>query len=74
MTGRFKRFCLVDDTFDSVFEVDEAEQSALVNQVFDEVGLDFAHSVGSVPLKQKEKTPVSSAEIESFLAQYEKES
>jgi hypothetical protein len=25
-------------------------------------------------LKQKEKTPVSSAEIESFLAQYEKES
>ncbi len=64
----------MDDTFESVFEVDEDASSDLVNQVFDEVGLDFAYSVGSAPMKGKEKSSVSDADVESYLAQFEKQS
>lgn len=38
---------IVNDTFESVFDSAEAEESedALVNQVYDEIGLEFSESV-----------------------------
>lgn len=37
----------MNETFDSVFETEDAEadEEALVNQVFDEIGLEFTKSV-----------------------------
>ena len=65
----------MDDTFESVFEGDEEAEADLVNQVFDEVGLDFAKSIGSIPMaKKKESTTVTDANVEKYLAQFEKES
>ena len=40
-------FDIVNETFDSVFDSEEAEadEEALVNQVYDEIGLEFNESV-----------------------------
>jgi len=35
----------VDDAFDAVFEGDEAEESDIMNQIYDEIGIDMSSKV-----------------------------
>lgn len=43
----------MNETFDSVFDTEEAEadEDALVNQVYDEIGLEFNESVMKISKK-----------------------
>lgn len=36
---------LVDETFDSVFEGNEAEESEVMDKLYDEIGIDFSSKV-----------------------------
>lgn len=37
----------MDDAFDAVFEGDEAEESDIMNQIYDEIGIDMSSKVTS---------------------------
>lgn len=43
-------YFVVNETFDSVFDTENAEsdEDALVNQVYDEIGLEFSDSVRNI--------------------------
>lgn len=62
----------MDDVFDSVFEGDADAEDDLVNQVYDEIGLDFSQSAAKVPKsKVSNNTKVSEDDLNKFLSQYE---
>lgn len=42
---------MMDEVYDSVFEGDEEKESDIMNQIYDEIGLDYAQSAPAAPIK-----------------------
>ncbi|KAE9556310.1 hypothetical protein FO519_000493 [Halicephalobus sp. NKZ332] len=64
---------MINDTLDSMFEVDEGEEQAVIDQVLDEIGIEVAGKLPNAPmgttgLKTANKE-VTDADIERMLAQ-----
>lgn len=66
---------LVDEAFDSVFDKGDAEeeQDALVDQIYDEIGLEFSESVNITFLSTEFYLLLGQSDTVGFKAQFCKE-
>lgn len=64
---------IMDDVYDSVFEGNAEEESSVMNQIYDEIGLECARAAPAAPSKAATATrSVSDEQIEDFIRTQEK--
>ena len=56
---------MMDDVYDSVFEGDEEKESDIMNQIYDEIGLDYAQSAPAAPIRSPAQ--VSNEQVDEFV-------
>lgn len=59
---------IVDDVYDSIFEGNEQEESTIMNQIYDEIGLEYSAAAPTAPSKLRQASPeISDEQVEAFI-------